>query len=204
MTASLSARLDQILPRVTSDSFLSSEGIGNEIACYIFDYPPSAELDVRRQIAWMMGRLASQFPRLRVLHLNLLDVLIEHLTQRGLLDKTLQMGSTRGDAAVLKALRGILTGEKLRDAIAAGHRPAENDLVFLSGAGSVWPMMRVHGLLNCLHAVMEQTPLVLFYPGSFDGTALKLFGRIATAGWGPGARQYYRAFPLIPEESTRP
>ena len=34
----LNTRLDRILPRITDPAFLSSEGIGNEIACYIFDY----------------------------------------------------------------------------------------------------------------------------------------------------------------------
>jgi hypothetical protein len=47
MTTTLANRLNQILPRVTSEDFLSSEGIGNEIACYIFDYPAQRELQVR-------------------------------------------------------------------------------------------------------------------------------------------------------------
>lgn len=37
---SLTERLNQILPRVVSDDFLSGSGIGNEIAFYVFDYPP--------------------------------------------------------------------------------------------------------------------------------------------------------------------
>ena len=41
MSDSLTERLNQILARVTSPAFLSGQGIGNEIACYIFDYPAS-------------------------------------------------------------------------------------------------------------------------------------------------------------------
>ena len=59
MSATLSGRLNQILPRVTSEIFLSSEGIGNEIACYIFDYPAKDELAVREHIEVMMKRFAS-------------------------------------------------------------------------------------------------------------------------------------------------
>ena len=59
MTATLTSRLNQILPRVTSVDFLSSEGIGNEIACYIFDYPAPAELEVREYIKMLMARFAS-------------------------------------------------------------------------------------------------------------------------------------------------
>jgi hypothetical protein len=41
MSDSLNERLNKILPRVISDDFLAGSGIGNEIAFYIFDYPPS-------------------------------------------------------------------------------------------------------------------------------------------------------------------
>ena len=99
---------------------------------------------------------------------------------------------------MLRALKGPLAAEKLRDFIASEHKLAEYDLLLLSGVGSVWPMLRAHGLLNCLHTVMGQTPLVMFYPGTFDGTTLRLFGRIATDTSRPGTKPYYRAFILVP------
>ena len=198
MSTNVTDRLNQILPRVTAEGFLSSEGIGNEIACYIFDYPASDELRVREHIEMMMDRLASHHSGLRVLHLNLLDVVLAYLEQRGLLAKTLKMQTSKGDAAVLRALKGPLAAEKLRDFIATEHKPADHDLLLLSGVGSVWPMLRAHSLLNCLHTVMAQTPLVMFYPGTFDGTTLRLFGRIATSTSKPGTKPYYRAFILVP------
>ena len=201
MTSRLPERLDRIMPHITQKSFLSSEGIGNEIACHIFDYPASEELQVRLHIKWMMERFKTKYKHLRVLHLDLLDVVVAYLEKRGLLDKALAMQQRAGDAAVLKALRGPLTAEKLRDAIAAEYHPADHDLVLVSGVGSVWPMLRAHGLLNVLHTVMGQTPLVMFYPGSYDGTTLKLFGRITATTRGPRAHHYYRAFPLIPSEA---
>ena len=200
MRATLSDRLNQILPRLTSEAFLSSEGIGNEIACYIFDYPAEDELKVREHIQMMLDRLASHHSELRVLHLNLLDVAMAYLEQRGILDKALQMQATKGDAAVLRALKGPLAAEKIRDFIAAEHKPADHDLFLLSGIGSVWPMLRAHSLLNCLHKVMGKTPLAMFYPGIFDGTTLRFLGQIATTTSDPGAKPYYRAFSLIPSE----
>ena len=200
MSATLSSRLNQILPRVSSESFLSSEGIGNEIACYIFDYPATDELQVRAHIMMMMDRLASHHKELRVMHLNLLEVSVAYLEQRGVLEKALQMQTAKDDAAILQALKGPLAAEKLRDFIAAEHKPADYDLVLLSGVGSVWPMLRAHSLLNCLHTVMGKTPLVMFYPGTFDGTTLRLFGQIAPSTSKPGTKPYYRAFTLIPSE----
>ena len=198
MNASLNDRLNQILPRLTSSALLSSKGIGNEIACYIFDYLAEDELQIREHITMMMGRFASHHSALDVQHLDLLDVVIAYLKSRGLFDKALEMQSTKGDTAVLQALKGPLSAEKLRNFIAAEHAPADHDLLLLSGVGSVWPMLRAHSLLNCLHTVMGQTPLVMFYPGSFDGTTLRLFGRIDSSTSKPGTKPYYRAFILVP------
>ena len=200
MSASLAERLNQILPKVTDEAFLESEGIGNEIAFYIFDYPAEDELQVRDHIRMMLDRLASHHRDLRVLHLNLLDVALAYLEQRGLLDKARKMQETKGDAGVLRALKGPLAAEKLTKYIAAEYPLPEHDLVFLSGVGSVWPMLRAHSLLNCLHPVMGETPLVMFYPGSFDGKTLRLFNRIDPKAAKSGARPYYRAFILIPGE----
>jgi len=198
MSDNLTQRLNQILPRITGEAFLSSEGIGNEIACYIFDYPARDELRVREHIQLMLSHMKSHHTDLRVLHLNLLDVVLAYLKKRGLFDKTLEMHAKKGDEAVLRALKGPLAAEKLRDFIGAEYAPAEHDLILLSGVGSVWPMLRAHGLLNCLHTVTGSTPLVMFYPGSFDGTTLRLFGRISSSASQPGTKPYYHAFILVP------
>lgn len=200
MSTNLDDRLNQILPRITSEAFLSSEGIGNEIACYIFDYPAEEELKVREHIEMMMDRFSSHHRDLRVLHLNLLDVGLAYLKHRELLDRALEMQASRDDAALLRALQGPLAAERLRDFIAEQHKPSEYDLVLMSGVGSIWPMLRAHSLLNCLHTIMGETPLVMFYPGSFDGTTLKLFGHIATSQSRSGTKPYYRAFILVPSE----
>ena len=202
MSASIYERLNEIAPRVTSEAFLSSRGIGNEIACYIFDYEPEDELKVREQIGLIKKEIGKRRPQMRLLHLDLLDVVVAYLKKRGLMDKALKLEAAKGDAAVLKALAGPLSAEKIRDFIATEHCPAAQDLILLSGVGAAWPMLRAHSLLNSLHAVIGQTPLVMFYPGSFDGTTLRLFGQIDTGSEKPGKKPYYRAFILVPREKN--
>ena len=57
-------------------------------------------------------------------------------------------------------------------------QPDQHDLVLISGVGSVWPLLRSHLLLNNVHPIMGQTPLVMFYPGRYDGQTLQLFGKL--------------------------
>ena len=198
MSATLDDRLNQILPRITSKAFLSSEGIGNEIACYIFNYRAQDELAVREHVEMMMKRIASHHGDLLILHLNLLDVVVSYLETRNLYTKALEMQKSKDARGLVRALQGPLSAEKLRDFIASENDLANVDLVLLSGIGSVWPILRAHTLLNCMHTAMGKTPLVMFYPGSFDGMTLRLFGRIENPSSRPSGDPYYRAIILVP------
>ena len=191
MTATLTDRLNQILPKVTSEAFLRSTGLGNEIAFYIFAYPPDAELRIRDHIRFLLEHIPKASPRVRVQHVNLLDFVLGYLRQRNLLDKAIAMQQTKGDAFVLSQLATILHPNRTTAAFAELAQPDQHDLVLVSGVGSVYPVLRAHTLLNNLHAVMGRTPLVLFYPGRYDGQALRLFGILQNDN-------YYRAFTLVP------
>ena len=178
MSDGLVDRLNQILPKVTSDTFLSGKGIGNEIAFYIFDYPPEDELRVRHHIQFLLDHIPKQKPNLRISHVNLLDFVLDHLRKRKLLDKAIEMQKTKGDAFVQRQLATILHPNRIAPAFAEIAQPDQHDLVLVSGVGSVYPMLRANSLLNNLHAVMGQTPLVVFYPGRYDGQSLRLFGKL--------------------------
>jgi hypothetical protein len=96
MSESLNERLNKILPRVISDAFLSGSGIGNEVAFYIFDYPPEDELKVRDYLRTLVEHIPKQKHGLRVKHLNLFDLVLEYLKGRNLLDKAIQVQRERG------------------------------------------------------------------------------------------------------------
>ena len=201
MNQSLDERLNQILPRISSPEFLSGDGIGNEIACYIFDYDPPDELRVREHIDLMTTRFETHHKDLSVLHLNMLDVCKGYLEKRSILDRVPAMHERKGDAGVIKALVGLLAAEKLSRFIAEEHNLVDYDLVLLSGVGSMWPVVRAHSLLNTLHTVMDLKPVVMFYPGSYDGTTLRLFGQVTSQDTTAEAKSYYRAFILVPRET---
>ena len=66
----------------------------------------------------------------------------------------------------------------------------ENAVVFLTGIGKCYPILRSHTVLNNLHQVIDSVPVVMFYPGKYDGQELILFGDIKDDN-------YYRAFKLV-------
>ena len=69
------------------------------------------------------------------------------------------------------------------------HTP-QDAVVFLTGVGKCYPILRSHKILNNLHQVMDHCPVILFYPGRYTGDSLNVFGELKEDN-------YYRAFPLV-------
>ncbi len=193
MKLSLVERLNQILPRITSRDFLDSKGLGNEIGFWIFDYPPEREMEVRDFLSsTVFPALSKPNANVRFDVINLLDTVVELLQERNLLDKAIALQQSKGDEGVLPALRSVLKEDKLTQKIASKFDVASLDLLVLTGVGAVYPMLRTHTLLSALHPIMGKTPLLMFFPGKYDGHSLRLFNVL-------GEDHYYRAFRLVPE-----
>ena len=184
-------RLNGILPRLTSPEFLESRGLGNEIAFYVFDYPPEEELRMRAHIKLVQETLSHSRPDLNVKHIDLFDLVLDYLNKRNILDKSFEMQKKRGDEALFQALAAPLHESKLAEVFKEVCSAGDLDFVMVSGVGNVWPLLRTHTLLNNLHPVLGTTPLVMFFPGKYDGQALQLFGKLKDDN-------YYRAFRLVP------
>lgn len=90
--------------------------------------------------------------------------------------------------ATRKSLRLTLNNDRVIHYIA--DRVQDNDIIFITGIGKVFPIIRSHVILNNLYKAVEDIPVVLFFPGRYDGQELMLFGEIKDDN-------YYRAFQLI-------
>ena len=64
-----------------------------------------------------------------------------------------------------------------------------NQIIILTGIGKCYGIVRGHTILNKLHSVVINNPLIMFYPGSYDGQSFKLFNKLENDN-------YYRAFRL--------
>ena len=91
-----------------------------------------------------------------------------------------------------QALKESEARQHLAQKIASKFDAASLDLLVLTGVGAVYPMLRTHTLLSALHPIMGKTPLLMFFPGKYDGHSLRLFNVL-------GEDHYYRAFRLVPE-----
>lgn len=194
MSTSLENRLNQLIDRLLSPEFLSGSGLGNEVAFYIFDYPPEEELRVRNFITIIKSQINKRKPDLCLAHIDLFQLVVDYLKDRKILDMCYEKQKKKGDQALLKDLKYPLNIKtRFSPYFVQKVKPEAQDLVLLSGVGSAWPLIRTHSLLSNLQSHMQGKPLVLFYPGYYDGLKLHLFGRVKE-------KNYYRAFRLVPDD----
>ncbi|WP_319784401.1 DUF1788 domain-containing protein [Oceanisphaera sp. IT1-181] len=190
----LQARLDLIQERIECAKFLKNDGLGNEIGFWVFDYPAKYELLVRGQLIHLTERLTNR--NYQFVHINLFQILVDMLTERGLFDRACTREQQAGLASLRKTLAGPLSQAKVAEYIAQKVQPEKLQFLLVSGLGNAWPLVRGHELLSALQDVMGHTPLVLFYPGEYSGRDLYPFGMIES-------RNYYRAFKLVPEDGNK-
>ena len=58
------------------------------------------------------------------------------------------------------------------------------------GVGKVYPFMRSHKILDNIQHIFADIPVLMLYPGTFNGQDLGLFGKFLDG-------HYYRAFNLL-------
>ena len=158
--------LDKIRGRISEPSFLKNEGLSNEVGIHVFCYDPADELIVRDFVSRLKAESGTPY------HIKECD--LYEIFLRLLEDKQLQKIAT--PEALLEYMK---------------YEPHEyGDVLFLTGVGKIFPFMRSHKMLDSMQHLFEDIPIVMFYPGSFNGQDLGLFGKFLDG-------HYYRAFNLL-------
>lgn len=185
-------RLDKIWDRISDEDFLANRGVANEVRYYVFDYEPCDELIIREKIKSLKKQNNPGADGFQIVEYDLYDMIIQILEEKGYLEKCIKFEEQKGMeylyTAVTKMLR--LTNDDNLIVNRIVENTPNNAVVFLTGVGKVFPFVRSHNVMNNLHQVLDNVPVVMFYPGTWNGQSLSLFGTITDGN-------YYRAFPLI-------
>lgn len=185
---SIRERLDQILGKIKSPYFLENKGLGNEIGFYIFDYDPGDELLVREHVTYLKDALNQETSGRKIIEFDLYEMMLDLLKREGVLDDLSQLENEQGSKYLLEALRDIASPDVYVKQIA--EQADGYDVILITGIGKVWPIVRSHNILNNLHPVLDKAPVIMFFPGNYDGAELRLFNKLKDDN-------YYRAFRLI-------
>ncbi|UVH24440.1 DUF1788 domain-containing protein [Lacticaseibacillus paracasei] len=188
----VSERFDRFRKKIRNPAFQENRGLSNEVGFYIFDYDPKDELFVRNEVEDIAHNSTTASIGANVQMFNLFDVVIRLIDEMGYLQEFIQIEEKDGIDMVIRQINNVLKMGKERNLIVQyildhlEHRD-ERNIIFITGVGQVFPLIRAHRVLNTMNQVINQTPVVMFYPGSYNSLSLRAFGKLDD-------KNYYRAF----------
>lgn len=188
----LDEKLRKIEEVISDEDFRKNKGLSNEVGYYVFDYPAGEELKVRKYLENLKKKNIENPQGYELKIYDVYDIMIDLIEEEGLLEDCIEMEKNEGLDYLIAAVNDILRidyNNNYFNTYIEENTP-DNSVVFITGVGKIFPFVRSHGILNKLHLVFDRSPVVLFYPGKYDGQSLILFSEFKD-------ENYYRAFPLI-------
>ena len=187
-------RAEHLYRVITSERFLTKQGLGNEVPFFICPFPAEEGLTMIEDRLDLVERIGHA--GVTALDLSLYDISLGLLEERGILEDVLAAEHDMEKSELRELLQGVLdVHEHLIPKIAEAIAAQPHDVIFLSGVGEVYPYIRSHNVLNNLQSTAKDKPTVLFFPGSYThstatGGSLDLFGLLHDD-------KYYRAFNIL-------
>ena len=178
--------LKKVSARLSDDAFLSNKGLSNEVGIHVFCYDPAEELTVRSYFEFLKNKRDVPY---RLIECDLYKIFLEICKERNILNKIPAMEERKGKDYLNEQLQKVATPEAfVRKMIYEPHR--HGDVLLITGVGKVYPFMRSHKILDNIQHIFSDIPVLMLYPGTFNGQDLNLFGRFLDG-------HYYRAFNLL-------
>ena len=177
-------QLEQVLPGdIERRSF---EIIQEELSLRGIYLEPENEMVVRHFVNQLE---TDQFLDCHLIVCNLYKIFLSICDDMDITDAIPDMEEADGSAYLLEQLNSAIGNGEFIDKIQyEPHEPG--DVLMLTGVGEVFPFMRIHTLLEALQPYFSDVPILVMYPGEFDGRHVKLFNRLTP-------NDYYRAFNVI-------
>lgn len=180
---SIGESLDRLRRHMQEPDFLEGKGLSNEVNIRMFCYDAKEEMTVRRFIEQVT---ADSSLACRIIECNLYNVFLTLCEEQDIMEGILEMEESDGSDYLLEQLRmSFGVDEYIGKIQYSPHR--KGDILMLTGVGDVFPFMRVHALLEALQPHFDDIPILVMYPGTFDGNAMRLFNCLTP-------NPYYRAF----------
>ena len=159
---------------------------------YIFDYDPKYELEVRKEVKHLKEKINNSNLGLEIMEFDLYEIILDILKSKGYLEKTFEFEKKKGRNLAKKAVTKMLKLSTDSNLIVnyIKERYSHDSIIFITGVGKAYPLLRSHNVLNNLSQQIDDVPVIMFFPGKYSGLDLLLFNTIKDSN-------FYKAEPLI-------
>ena len=179
----LMERLDSLRTLIQTPEFLEGKGLSNEVNIRIFCYDSRMEMAVRH---FTEKLVTDQNLSCHVLEYNLYRVFLSICDDKRIIDRIAQQEEKKGKQFLLDQMKRM--ANNVNKMQYEPHR--KGDVLLITGVGEAFPFIRVHALLDAMQPYFSDIPVLVMYPGTYDGHHIKLFDKLTP-------NPYYRAFNVI-------
>lgn len=173
-----------------SEDFLANKGIGNEIGFHTFCYDPALEFEARALFDTLSRDAEADKLPCTLKVVNLYDAVLAILDDLDVLEAMQEQEANFGSKAVLDDVVDYCQPDVVSNVVLDLTQPhVPGDAILLVGVGEVYPFLRVHNLFDSMQSDFSDVPVIAAYPGTFNGSSVTLFNRLA-------AENYYRAIDI--------
>ena len=188
----LKERLDNLRALMQESEFLEGKGLSNEVNIRIFCYDPSDEMMVRHFIEQIM---TDQSMSCHLIEHNLYEVFLSICEDKRIAKTIPAMEEKKGKEFIRDQMSRMANNTAFVNKMK--YEPHEaGDVLVITGVGDAFPFIRVHDLLNAMQPEFPDVPILVFYPGNYDGRDVQLFNRLKK-------NPYYRAFNVSTTSSSK-
>ena len=178
--------LKRVSSRLSEEAFLTNKGLSNEVGIHVFCYDPKDELTVR---AFFDSLKKNTDVPYRLIECDLYKIFLQICEEKHILKSIPNMEERKGKEYLSEQLQKVATPEAFVEKMK--YEPHQRgDVLLITGIGKVYPFMRSHKILDNIQHIFFDIPVLMLYPGTFNGQDLGLFGKFLDG-------HYYRAFNLL-------
>lgn len=185
-------KIKHLREKIADPDFQENRGLSNEVSYYILAFDPHDQPMVSDEVLSMRQQLNRDTVGVDIVEFNLYKIMWQILDEMGISDDVLTMEKEDGIGYLVEQLNNALemtSSENLFVQYMQQRLTSNPTVVFVTGIGDIFPLIRTHKVLNTMHQVITDRPVVFFYPGTYDNLSLSMFGESKEDN-------YYRAFQI--------
>ena len=185
--SNINERLDKLRKLVQDEDFLEGKGLSNEVNIRIFCYDPAEEMRVKHFVKQIT---TDQSIKSHIVEYDLYKIFMEICADLDILDSIPDMEESDGSEYTLESIHSAIGEQEFISKMKEYGELKTGDVMLITGVGDAFPFMRVHKMLEAVQPHFSTAPILVMYPGTFDGNYVRLFDKLTP-------NPYYRAFNVV-------
>lgn len=173
----LRSRVSSLNNLITNDKInISHNGDTN---FKIFDYDP----DDRYKVEDYLYNFIYTHNKDKIVIIDIYMIIIEILRDLDYIDIIINDEKNNGTSYANKIIQDVLgigtrNDDLLKNKILEKIKEENKKIVVLTGLEGCYQIVRGHTILSILESSITENPLIMFYPGTYDGQTFRLFNKL--------------------------